>query len=98
MNFVGMKYQEFNPGKPLSQYVQLIWALESESEEDTYPRSIILPDGVVEVVFHYEEPFYTWQSGTKFVQPQSFAISMMRTFVEIESRGKSGFMAIRFFP
>ncbi len=93
-----MNYSELQVASPLSPYVQLIWALESESGEDTYPRSIILPDGVVEVVFHYGEPFYTWQGGAQFVQPQSFAISMMRKYVEIGSRGWSGFIAIRFFP
>ncbi|MDN5204782.1 helix-turn-helix transcriptional regulator [Fulvivirgaceae bacterium BMA10] len=94
-----MKYQEFEPGDPLSNYIQLIWILESESEQEVYQRNRILPDGIVEVIFHYESPFITCTSdGTKMKQPQGFAISQMRKFIEIESDGKIGFISVRFYP
>lgn len=93
-----MEYHEFQLSLPLSDYIQTIWAMQSESEHDGYPRSQIMPDGIVEIVFHYETPLYTYQDDIKFLQPQSFAISMMRKYVEIESSGKSGFISVRFFP
>lgn len=93
-----MEYHEFQLTPLLSDYIQTIWAMESESEQDGYPRSQIMPDGIVEIIFHYEVPMYTYQGDTKFLQPESFAISMMRKFVEIESTGKTGFISARFFP
>ncbi len=94
-----MKYLEFKPIEPLSDYIQLIWILESENSEDYYPREKILPDGIVEVIFHYRDPFVTSLSdGSKSIQPLGFAISQMRKFIEIESNGQIGFISIRFYP
>lgn len=93
-----MEYHEFPLATPLSAYVQTMWAMQSENEQDGYPKSQIMPDGIVEIIFHYETPLYTYQDDAKFPQPQNFAISMMRKFVEIESSGKSGFISVRFFP
>jgi AraC-like DNA-binding protein len=72
--------------------------MESESKEDGYPRSRIVPDGIVEVIFHYGEPCTTYQDDVGFLQPKSFAISMMKKYVEIESTGNTGFISVRFFP
>jgi AraC-like DNA-binding protein len=93
-----MKYHEFQLSSPLADHIQSIWGMESESDEDIYPRSLIMPDGIVETIFHYERPFYTWQDDEQFIQPENFAISMMRKFVEIGSSGKTGFIAVRFYP
>jgi len=94
-----MIYKEFKPTPALADYVQFIWIMESENESDKYEKSQIMPDGIVEVIFHYAEPFITYQSDrTKFKQPQSFAISQMRKFIDIESDGKIGFISVRFFP
>jgi AraC-like DNA-binding protein len=93
-----MKYHEFQLNNSLTDYIQSIWGMESESDEDVYPRSLIMPDGIVEIIFHYDNPFYTWQDNKRFIQPEHFAISMMRKFVEIGSSGKTGFVSVRFFP
>jgi len=93
-----MQYDEYPVSEPLSRYVQTIWAMQSENDEDIYPRSLIMPDGIVEIIFHYETPFYTWQRNTSFSQPENFAVSMMRQYIEIGSSGKAGFISVRFFP
>jgi AraC-like DNA-binding protein len=95
-----MQYHEFPLSPPLTEYIQSLWAMEPDSgnEEEAYPRSQIMPDGIVEIVFHYGDPFYTYQDGVRFLQPDNFAISMMKKYVEIESSGKTGFIAARFFP
>ncbi len=72
--------------------------MESESDEDVYPKSQILPDGIVEFAFHYGHPFYTYQNNTKQLQPDHFAVSMMRKYVEIESSGETGFVSVRCYP
>ena len=93
-----MTYYDYSISSPLSEYIQSIWALESENDEDIYPRSIIMPDGIVEIIFHYGTPFLTWQDGNELLQPANFAISMMQKYVEIASTGKTGFISVRFFP
>lgn len=93
-----MKYLEFQPAAGLSDYIQLVWAMESETDTDVFPREQIMPDGIVEIIFHYGDPYYTYQGKTKQKQLQSFAISMMRKCIAIESAGKTGFVSVRFFP
>lgn len=94
-----MKYIEYKPIDTISDYIQLIWVAESESQVDIYPREKILPDGIVEIIFHFGEPFVTYNSnGEKIKQPNAFAVSQMRKFIEIESEGEFGFVSIRFYP
>ncbi len=93
-----MQYHEFQPNNSLSKYVQTIWAMESETEQDVYPRSLIMPDGIVEIILHYESPFFTHQDNIRQLQSEHVAVSMMRKYIEIESNGKTGFIAVRFYP
>lgn len=93
-----MKNTEFPPDRDLADFIQLIWVLEAESPDDAFPRELIMPDGIVEIVFHLGDPFYTWQGSNRFLQPQSFAISMMRQHIAIESSGRTSLVAVRFFP
>lgn len=93
-----MQYHEHKIDEPLTEYIQTIWAMESENDKDIYPRSLIMPDGIVEIIFHYETPFYTWQDGKQFLQPENFAVSMMQQYTEIASSRKTGFISVRFFP
>ena len=94
-----MKYLEFKPVKPLENYIQLVWISESESPEDRFEKVKIMPDGIVEIVFHYHDPFITYLAdGRSFKQPKGFAISQMRKFIAIESDGKTGFVSVRCYP
>src|SRR5688572_19645269 len=93
-----MQYYEHPLAEPLTNYIQSLWAIESENDNDPYVKSQIMPDGIVEIIFHYGDPFFTYQDNNKSQQPENFAISMMRKYVEIESSGKTGFVSARFYP
>ncbi|MXX03033.1 MAG: helix-turn-helix transcriptional regulator [Gemmatimonadetes bacterium] len=94
-----MIYREFETHAVLAPYVQLVWMMESEHEDDHAPRSLIVPDGIVEIVFHYGDPWITTVAGgRRLVQPRSFAVSQMRKYIEIESNGRTGFVSVRFYP
>ena len=94
-----MIYREFDTRAGLAPYVQLVWMMESEHEDDHAPRSLIVPDGIVEIVFHYGDPWITSVAGgMRMVQPRSFAVSQMRNYIEIESNGRTGFVSVRFYP
>ena len=94
-----MIHKEFETPASLGEFVQLLWGMASENSDDRFPRERIMPDGIVELVFHFAQPFRTYRAdGTHYQQPQAFAISQMREFIEIESNGEIGFVAVRFFP
>jgi hypothetical protein len=63
-----MKSIELQPDRDLADFIQLIWVLESEHDDDVYPRELIMPDGIVEIVFHYRDPFYTWQEARRYTR------------------------------
>ena len=58
-----MIYQEFETHPDLSYYVQLVWMMESEHQKDQSPQSLVMPDGIVEIVFHYGDPWITTVGG-----------------------------------
>jgi AraC-like DNA-binding protein len=94
-----MLYIEYKPVKQLSNYIQLIWIAESESDDDFFPRQKILPDGIIEIVFHFKEPFLTFTANRERIkQPEGFAVSQMKKFIEIESNGRIGLVSVRFYP
>ena len=95
-----MKVLEVRPSNPrLARYIRLIWSLELDRAEAFGPPQRIVPDGIVEVVFHYGAPFSMRYAGETFLrQPASFAVSQTRRYLEIVPQGPSGFVAVRFEP
>jgi AraC-like DNA-binding protein len=90
-------YREYPIPTALTPFVKLIWWLECDrSIHDVGPERI-LPDGCVELVFHFRDPFYTAFPNQKgYAQPQGFVVGQMNEFIEIAPHGKVGFVAVRF--
>jgi AraC-like DNA-binding protein len=94
-----MTYREFRPHPLLASNVKLIWTLELDAQSGNGSTQRILPDGIVEAVFHFGEPYLMRHDGEPFhQQPASFAVSQTKRFLEIKPVGRSGFIAIRFYP
>ncbi|HXV59541.1 MAG TPA: helix-turn-helix transcriptional regulator [Vicinamibacteria bacterium] len=91
--------REFRPNALLAPYVKLIWVLETGDPGFFGDGHRILPDGIVEVVFHYGDPFVTrFADGREQAQPRSFAISQASRFIDIRATGSCGLISVRFFP
>ena len=90
-------YREYPIPTALKPFVKLIWSLECDrSIRDADPERI-LPDGCVELVFHFRDPFYTaFANQKRHAQPQGFVVGQMNEFIEIAPHGKVGFVAVRF--
>ena len=92
-----VRYQEHPIPAPLTPFVKLVWSLESDRSVYGAPRERILPDGCVEMVFHFHEPFCThFPNGQSVIQPLSFVVGQMQQFIDISPRGRIGFVAVRF--
>lgn len=90
---------ELLPCPQLRPYIRLIWVMELDEPADFGPPERITPDGLLEVVFHYRTPVACRYDGEDFVpQPRSVAISQTRRFLEIQPRGPTGFVSVRFHP
>lgn len=90
-------YREHPVPRDLVPFVKCIWSLEGDEPIYHAPRERILPDGCVELVIHFEDPFRThFANGETALQPQSFVAGQMRRFLEIEPAGRMGLIAVRF--
>jgi AraC-like DNA-binding protein len=94
-----MRYFEALPSRALADDVQLLWAMELDDPGSFGPPERILPDGIVEVVFHYGDVFEMRYPGKPWTElHRSVAVSQTDRFVEIRPSGASGFVSVRFFP
>jgi AraC-like DNA-binding protein len=91
------RYREYPVCAALASFIKCIWSLESDSPVYHALPERILPDGCVELVFHFHDPFRThFANAESTVQPQSFVVGQMKRFLEIAPAGRMGFVAVRF--
>jgi AraC-like DNA-binding protein len=94
----GTRYREYPIHPALISFVKCIWSLESDRAIYNAPWERILPDGCVELVFHFRDPFRThFPKRKSAVQPQSFVVGQMNGFLEIVPAGRIGLIAVRFY-
>jgi AraC-like DNA-binding protein len=90
-------YREYPIPTALTPFVKLIWSLECDRSIHHADPERILPDGCVELVFHFRDPFYTaFANHESHAQPQGFVVGQMNEFIEIAPHGRVGFVAVRF--
>ncbi len=92
-----MNYQTFEPSKDLSTLVKCYWTLESPKE--MYPqRQTIVPDGCMEMIFHYGDLYKQHiAGGNTIIQPRCFVFGQLTKPLEIEPTGKTGIFSVRFY-
>ena len=92
------QFREYAIPPLLAPFVKSIWSMES-CRVHRIPRERILPDGCVELVMHFRDPFRNYfADGRTNRQSESFVVGQMKHFLEIEPTGEAGFMAVRFRP
>ena len=90
-------YQEHSIAPDLRPFIKSIWSLEGPAVPAKPSWQRIMPDGCVELVFHFADPFETrYATGKCERQPWSFVLGQMDRFMEISPRGEIGFIAVRF--
>lgn len=91
-----MRYAEYPPSPRLQQLVERFWLLEGSPAG---AADAILPDGRIELVFHYEGTFRRLVPGADPVrQPAALLVGQMLAPVVLEPAGRMGVAAIRLRP
>ncbi len=93
-----MNYREIQPPEILSSYVKCFWILESNEKPEVLTKERILPDGNIELIFHYGDVFKQYRQNHTEIQPRSFVYGQITQFIEIGPTGKTGIIAVRFYP
>jgi len=93
-----MNYRTFETSEDLSTFIKCYWTLESLKEQ-TPEKQTIVPDGCMEMIFHYGDLFrqYT-ENGNSIIQPRCFVIGQLTRPLEIEPTGETGIFSVRFHP
>ena len=93
-----MNYQTFEAHSDLTTLVKCYWTLES-SKEDTPERQTIVPDGCMEMIFHYGDLYKQHlENGNSIIQPKCFVIGQLTRPLKIEPTGETGIFSVRFQP
>lgn len=93
-----MNYQTFEPTTDLATLIKCYWILESPGEE-TPEKQTIVPDGCMEMIFHYGDLYKQYIENEKsIIQPKCFVIGQLTRPLEIEPTGETGIFSVRFHP
>jgi AraC-like DNA-binding protein len=91
-----MRYAEYAPTPRLARLVDRFWLLEGEAKG---AEDAIIPDGRVELIFHYGGPFWRHVADMPVVrQPASLLVGQMIEPVILTPEGRAGVAAIRLRP
>lgn len=93
-----MNYQTFEPGHDLTSFIKCYWTLDGPKEE-TPEKQTIVPDGCMEMIFHYGDLYKQFNEGrNSVIQPKCFVIGQLTRPLEIEPTGETGIFSVRFHP
>jgi AraC-like DNA-binding protein len=93
-----MRYREFYPKPPLNRFVECYWTLQGESRAEAVQAERILPDGCVELILNFGEPFLQHEADRESIQPQNFLVGQMTRPILISPTGVVNLIGIRFHP
>jgi AraC-like DNA-binding protein len=94
-----MRYKEFPARPPLARYVECFWTLEGCAASGTQAPQRILPDGCMELILNFAQPFRRHQgNGTTRVQPLFMLVGQLERHLEIEPTGPVELVGVRFRP
>ena len=94
-----MRYQQFDPLPHLAAYIKFFWTLEHAPSDETINWERVLPDGCVELVFHYGHVFQRKDKNNRaHIQERASIIGQIDKYIEIAPTGKTGILAVRFYP
>lgn len=92
-----MEYNTFEPNESLAAFIKCYWTLESP-KEDHPEKQTIVPDGCMEMIFHYGDLYAQYTENNRIIQPRCFVFGQLTRPLEIEPTGASGIFSVRFHP
>lgn len=88
----------YTPSAELQPYIKCFWSLEDEKQDEPV-RQRVLPDGCMEMIFHYGDPYRQhFGDGSSIIQPRNFVFGQITKYIEIAPTGTSGVISARFLP
>lgn len=92
-----MYYREITPRPELRAYIKCFWILEDPLNAASSVERIV-PDGRMELIFHYGSPFERVNDESASVQTPGIVTGQIRKPLVIRPTGPIGMLAVRFYP
>lgn len=90
-----MKYQTFDPHPDFSPFIKCYWTLDSPKEDVSQSQTIV-PDGCMEMIFHYGDLYQQYIDGKAVVQPRNCVFGQLTEPLRIKPTGVTGIFSVRF--
>ncbi|MBV8327209.1 helix-turn-helix transcriptional regulator [Chryseobacterium sp.] len=90
-----MDYQTFQPQPELASIIKCYWTLENPKEANPQVQTIV-PDGCMEMIFHYGDLYNQYIGGKAVLQPRSCVFGQLTEPLQIEPTGVTGIFSVRF--
>ncbi|WP_405519570.1 DUF6597 domain-containing transcriptional factor [Spirosoma sp. KNUC1025] len=91
-----MHYQLYDIHPLLKPYVKTICVMDSDESEASLVPMRVLPDACVELFVNFYEPQQVAAPGAPSAHGRSFLTSRMNTFMDVQTRGRVGFVSVCF--
>jgi AraC-like DNA-binding protein len=93
---MALRYAEYRPSEAVAHVVERHWILEGIGGGHTEP---VLPDGRVELIFHYGAPFQRYRSsGAIETQPSAIVAGQITRPVFLRTSTAVGVLGVRLHP
>jgi AraC-like DNA-binding protein len=92
-----MRYAEWEPSPRLAPFVRRIWTLRA-SASVTAPPEPIVPDGCVELIFHFGDPFVQVLGEVETIQPRAMIVGQATRPTIVGPSGAVDVIGVRFHP
>jgi AraC-like DNA-binding protein len=94
-----MFYSVYKPTEALRSFISFYWILEMDSSLALSAKQRIIPNGCVELIFHFGDRLNTLFPNQKpEQQPQSLISGQSTRYYDVEQSGKTGMLSILFKP
>jgi AraC-like DNA-binding protein len=91
-----VRFHQYQPCSALAAYVKCYWTLEHNYVPDI--PECIMPDGCIEMIFHYGDKYRSIINGYETDQPDNIVVGQITQAIHLQPTGKTGIFAIRFYP
>ncbi len=91
-----MLFKTYTPAAVLAPHIRSFWTL--EMDEVPQKQELILPDGCMELIFHYGDAYCTNIRDINEPQPYNIVIGQIEKAIELKPTGRTGIISARFHP
>lgn len=91
-----MFFRTYNPSAQLAPYIRSYWIL--EHNEMPAAAEAIIPDGCMEMIFHYGDEYVSSIAQQEQTQNGIIIVGQIKEAISIQATGHTGIFSIRFQP